>query len=235
MIRHLRGAPVAVIDYETTGVNPLTCAPVSVAVVHLDLGDTEPEIVYQSLINPGMPIPEESTEIHGITDEDVQGAPTPEQACARVSELCEGRVLAAYNLPYDWQILNRYAPTPFMGLCGYVMARACDKYEKGKRLADVAARRDLEFDAHDAGSDALVTGRLLPILLRDLGRGRKNRWGNLGGPWCEPGDLHSVGAFWEWTVRNGRAQERDLAAYFEKQGKDPLDSMPWCELTGEGT
>jgi len=239
---NLKGAPIAVLDFETTGVDPTTCRPVSVAVVHIDaLGESEPVLAFESLINPRMPIPAEATEIHGITDEMAGNAKPFGDVMTDLAPALDGRTLAAYNLSYDWQVLDSTmqrvfgrGAMPFRGICGYVMARAIDKYQKGKKLVDVAGRRGLTFAAHDAGADAMVTARLLPILLRELGRGKPGRYG-LDGPWCTPRDMQSVDAFWAWTCRAGAAQEKDLAAYFARSGKT-MDSMPWTELTkGEKT
>lgn len=232
--RPLRGCPIAVLDFETTSVDAWTCEPVQVAIVHADLGDSEPRVAFQSLIRPPCLIPEEATAIHGITDAAVCDAPSMAEALPDLLAALESRALVAFNLPYDWRILSRFADVPFGSLCGYVLARAIDKYERGKRLVDVASRRGLDFSAHDAGGDALVTARLLPLLLRELGRGkeRTDRYGRVrrDGPWCLPEDLRSVSALWDWTCTAGVEQEADLAAYLATQGKS-MDSMPWHELT----
>jgi len=229
----LRGSPIAVFDFETTGVDPTTCRPVSVAVVHVDaLGESEPVLAYSSLIDPSILIPAEATEVHGITNERVAGAPTIETVAPDLLEALHGHTLAAYNLTYDWQVLERRVPgcPPFRGICAYVMARAVDKYQTGKRLTDVAGRRGMSFDAHDAAADAMVTARLLPVLLRELGRGKPGRYG-WDGPWCKPVDLQTLDAFWTWTCRAAIAQERDFAAYLERKG-ETMDSMPWTDLVG---
>lgn len=234
----LRGAPIAVLDFETTGVDPRTCHPVQVAVATCRLGESEPEVAFRTLIRPPSPIPEAASAIHDITDADVADAPTMAEALPDLLSLLNGRVLAAYNLPFDWQILARFAPSiPFGSICGFVLARAIDKFERGKKLSDVASRRGIRFDAHDAGSDALTTARLLPVLLRELARGkeRQDRYGRThkDGPWCEPADLRSVGALWRWTLRAGAEQEADLDAYFRREKGRGLDAMPWTQASKE--
>jgi len=49
------------------------------------------------LINPGMPIPPESTEVHGISDADVADAPTFESDAVRLFRWLEGCDLAGFN------------------------------------------------------------------------------------------------------------------------------------------
>lgn len=232
----LKGLPLAVFDFEATGPIPTEAHPVSVAVVHVDLGTSDPVLAHHTLIRPPVPIPEESSAIHGITDEAVADAPTMAEALPDLMAALDGRMLAAFNLPYDWQILARFASVPFVGICAYVPAKAIDKYQRGKRLSDVCARRDVPLDAHRAESDALATAHLLPVLLRQLGRGvhRQDRYGRWhhDGPWCRPADLQTVGAYLEWQARAARAQEADYAAYRATQGQEP-PTMPWTALTGE--
>ena len=66
--------PIAVIDAETTGVNAQEDRIVDICIIKI-LPNGEKETL-NSLINPTIPIPAEATEIHGITDADVQGKPT---------------------------------------------------------------------------------------------------------------------------------------------------------------
>ena len=47
--------------------------------------------------NPGMPIPEESSDIHGITDEDVKNAPKFEEKAQEIYEYLKDSDLAGYN------------------------------------------------------------------------------------------------------------------------------------------
>ena len=226
--RPLRGAPVAVLDFETTGPDPRSCVPVQVAVAHYLLGDSEPDVVYASLINPGVPIPEGATAVHHITDEAVKDAPTWTEALEPLLHALEGRVLVAFNLPFDWQILARgvvasgrsLSELPFGGLDPLVWAKVAHRYQKGKKLVDVAARYNVPIDAHDASGDVLATARVMPKLLHDLGRHQE----------CGRDPLLSVGAMWAWTLRNALAEDRGYAAWCRTQGRlDPI--LYWEELS----
>ena len=66
--------PIAFFDLETTGTNIATDRIVQVAVIKLTPGGKEEEL--DQLINPEIPIPEETTLIHGISDADVADQPT---------------------------------------------------------------------------------------------------------------------------------------------------------------
>ena len=60
-----------IIDTETTGLQPKSSRVVEISVIN-GSGD----IVFDSLINPGVPIPQEVARIHGIYDDMVIGAPS---------------------------------------------------------------------------------------------------------------------------------------------------------------
>jgi len=64
------------------------------------------EMVLTQRIDPEMPIPPESSAIHGIRDEDVKGMPTFREFAPRVAAFIEGCDLAGYNaLRFDIPIL----------------------------------------------------------------------------------------------------------------------------------
>ena len=65
--------PLAFIDLETTGINLGTDRIVEIAIVKILTDGTRS--VKRKLINPGIPIPKASSDIHGITDEMVKDAP----------------------------------------------------------------------------------------------------------------------------------------------------------------
>ena len=74
--------PLAVIDLETTGINLATDRIVEIAIVKILPDGTK--TVKHKLINPEMPIPKQSSDIHGITDDKVKDAQTFRQAANAV-------------------------------------------------------------------------------------------------------------------------------------------------------
>jgi DNA polymerase III epsilon subunit-like protein len=60
------------------------------------------------LIRPPIPIPEEATKIHGISDDDVQNAPTFRAAFVKTiaPALRSCGLLIAHNAPFDLQMLD---------------------------------------------------------------------------------------------------------------------------------
>lgn len=87
--------PIAFFDLETTGVNLSTDRIVEIALIKVmpDLS----RVVKRKLINPEMPIPKSSSDIHGITDDMVKDAPTFKEAGNEIKQFIEGCDLAGYN------------------------------------------------------------------------------------------------------------------------------------------
>mgnify|MGYP003111939336 CR=1 FL=1 len=230
----LYGLPVAVIDFETTGIDPYDSRAVEMAIVHLELGKGNARVVYKSRFNPGLPIPEGASSIHGIKDEDVTDCPSFGTAIEEINPLLEGRVLAAYNLPFDWTILNcehrrneKWHPTckqrmsyghQFFGLCGLVMARSIDNGSRGKgyhKLSSVCERRGISLtDAHSADADSLATAQLLELLLKEVTE--------------SVGRFPTVRDFWAWQRSEAMHQERGLRDWLNSKGIKN-DIWPWTD------
>jgi DNA polymerase-3 subunit epsilon len=87
--------PIAFIDLETTGVNLSTDRIVEIAIVRI-MPDSS-RSVKRKLINPEMPIPQASTDIHGISTEMVKDAPTFKQAGNEIKQFLENCDLGGYN------------------------------------------------------------------------------------------------------------------------------------------
>ncbi len=87
--------PIAFFDLETTGTNISTDRIVQVAVIKLTPGEKEEEL--DQLINPEIPIPEETTLIHGISDADVADQPTFREFAPELNLFLTDCDLAGYN------------------------------------------------------------------------------------------------------------------------------------------
>ena len=87
--------PLVFIDLETTGVNLSTDRIVEIAIVKV-LPDAT-KSVKKKIINPQMPIPKSSSDIHGITDEKVKDAPTFKQVANELKQFIDDADLSGYN------------------------------------------------------------------------------------------------------------------------------------------
>lgn len=87
--------PLAIFDLETTGIKIGKDRIVQIGIVTLHPDGSRTS--YQTLVNPGMHIPEEATAVHGITDADVADArPLAELARTVVDQLA-GCDLGGFN------------------------------------------------------------------------------------------------------------------------------------------
>jgi DNA polymerase-3 subunit epsilon len=87
--------PVVFFDLETTGVDVANDRIVEIS-LHKVMPDGKEETKTMR-INPEMPIPPQSTEIHGISDDDVKNEPTFNIVAKDVVKFIEGCDLAGYN------------------------------------------------------------------------------------------------------------------------------------------
>lgn len=90
--------PLAFFDLETTGLNQATDRIVEIAVLKV-MPDGTSQMLHQR-INPEMPIPAETSKIHGIYDVDVKDMPTFREFAPKVNEFMRDCDFAGYNSNY---------------------------------------------------------------------------------------------------------------------------------------
>jgi len=144
----------AVVDVETTGMSARHGDRMTeVAVVHVD--GARAEVAFESLLNPGVPIPPRITLLTGIDDALVRDAPRFEDVADHVLAALSGRVFVAHNVRFDWAFVRAE------------VERACGVAPRVARLCTVRYFFGIETDRrHRAAGDALVTAAVLQRLLR---------------------------------------------------------------------
>lgn len=65
------------------------------------------EVLFESLVRPLGPVSEGARAVHGITDEELSGAPSWPEVYAQLVSLLEGRELVAWNAAFDCRVLRR--------------------------------------------------------------------------------------------------------------------------------
>lgn len=229
----LRGLRLAVVDTETTGTDPLTDRIVQIAVAHVTLGEPEVRLAWSTLIDPGVPIPAAATEIHGIADADVAEAPPWAGMIEEFEEAIAGRVLCAYNAPFDFAFVREacmgLGVEAFPGwpwLDALIPVKVVDRFQAGKSLVDAAERRGIRLDAHGAAGDALTTALLYGPMLRE-GMESSDRRGQRLIP-----ILSTLGGLLSWQREAALSAEADFVAFRRKSGAHARPSCPWHEIEG---
>jgi signal-transduction protein with cAMP-binding, CBS, and nucleotidyltransferase domain len=105
----LAALPAVVLDLETTGLNVTRDRVIQIGAVAM-LG---PRILesprLDQLVDPEMPIPAASTQIHGLRDADVAGAPRFADFADTLHEMLTGRVVVGHNIAFDLAVLRHEA------------------------------------------------------------------------------------------------------------------------------
>lgn len=183
-----------------------------------------------TLCNPGVPIPEGASAVHGITDEMVVGAPSTAEVVGRLLECLRGIhalgwPLLIYNAPYDWPLLHAEAARAGVGVeeipplplvDPLVLDRGLDRFRKGSRkLADTARHYGVELsDAHDAFADAAAAAGLLRAMVRRYP------------------ELQQMGFAALQDVQRDmyRAWTESFNEYRAKRGQEPIEEVGWPGL-----
>ena len=169
------GVPYVVYDTETNGLNPFIGARV-VEIAFRRIDPNGAVYTFDSLVNPGEPIPEETTDIHGISDADVEGKPAFEDIVSEVLPMLDGAVLVAHNSPFDNRFLRAELqraghPTPMVPVLDTLrLARTGGFSFRNNKLTTIAGELGLNVreDAHRAAADVEMTADVLMKMIEAL-------------------------------------------------------------------
>lgn len=162
--------PLIFFDLETTGLNIMTDRIIEIAYLKVfPNGDEESR---KMRINPEMPIPAESTEIHHITDDDVRNCPTFRQVAQMLANVFKGCDIAGYNsnnfdVPFlAEEFLRADADFDFASSRFIDVQVVFHKMEKRTLEAAYRFYCNAELtDAHSADSDTKATYEVLKAQL----------------------------------------------------------------------
>lgn len=175
-IECLRGATYAVVDVETTGTSAAYGHIIEIGIVRIEDGvvtDT-----YQTLIQPNRPLMPVITSITGITDRDLEDAPTFEEVSGRIEELLADAIFVAHNAPFDYAFVKsefrRLAIAwNARSLCTVKVSRALYAHERAHNLDALIERHNLPMEnRHRAYDDAYALVDFLRAATEELGEDR---------------------------------------------------------------
>lgn len=166
--------PIAVIDFETTGMSPETGGRATeVAIVLLEDGQVVDR--YQSLMNAGVWIPPFITQLTGITNAMVREAPPAAEVMREAARFVGNAPMVAHNASFDrkfWQgelaRLALAAPQPFA--CTVLLSRRLYPQAPNHKLGTLVDFHGLPRtgQAHRALADAEMAAALLGRIQQDL-------------------------------------------------------------------
>lgn len=165
----------AVVDFETTGLDPRVERVIEMGVVCFDDGVMTGS--HNWLIDPTIPVPEGATAVHGITDEMLRGQPRFEQVWPEIRSVLAGRLPVAYNAGFDKKFLlaeleragepswGEELPPAMQAEVEWVDPLVWVRElfpERSAKLGEICAHLGIPLEgAHRAANDAAATGRVL--------------------------------------------------------------------------
>jgi DNA polymerase-3 subunit epsilon len=172
--------PLVVIDTETTSADPLEARIVQVACLAVYPDGKVSDSSYQTIVNAGVPIPDEVVAVHGISQARTlnEGIPLTDalyEVLRRLDRWARLSPVVIYNAPFDWPLIwEELGRTDLVWtdpladvklLDPLVIERQFNGISKGhysNKLSDVAKRYGLTVaDAHDAPGDCVMAASIL--------------------------------------------------------------------------
>jgi len=149
----LEACRFAVVDVETTGSRPgRGDRVVEVAVVAVDGGEIH--LAYETLVNPGRPLPPFVRSLTGLDDEMLRDQPEFADVADALLAALAGRVFAAHNARFDWAFLQAE------------FRRAGGRALLGPRICTVRLARRLVPDLGSRGLDQVTRYFGIPVARR---------------------------------------------------------------------
>jgi len=165
----------AIIDLETTGGQPTQDRITEVAIF---IHDGEKVVdQFDTLLNPGRPIPAFISQLTGITNDMVRDAPKFHEVARKIVEMTEGCVFVAHNVRFDYSFLKKeFADLGYnysrKTLCTVRLSRSLmpgqPSYSLGKLCQNIGIPLEGRHRAAgDAAATAILFDRLLKITQQD--------------------------------------------------------------------
>jgi DNA polymerase-3 subunit epsilon len=172
----LHDVTFCVVDLETTGGSPATCGITEVGAMKVRGGECLG--TFQTLVNPGCPIPPEIVVLTGITDAMVVPAPRIESVLPSLEEFIGDAVIVGHNIRFDLAFLRAAhirADRPVLANRSVDTAALARRLVRDEvpncKLSTLASRLRLDhLPSHRALDDVIATVDLLHLLLERAGR-----------------------------------------------------------------
>lgn len=108
-----------ILDTETTGLGP------DDQIIEIAIIDKHGNSVFNSLVKPTIPIPPESTAIHGLSDNELKDAPSWEEVWTEINEILSSHLVLIFNDAFDCRMIEQTCATYNIGSTEYKFRTQC--------------------------------------------------------------------------------------------------------------
>ena len=166
-------ATFVVVDLETTGSVIGVDEIIEIGVVVVSGGEVQDR--YETLVWSDRSIPPWVARLTGISNKDLEGAPTFSDVAETVASMLDGNVFVAHDIRFDlpflsWEFARRGVVRPAVtGLCTLQLSRQLWPDLTSRSLPDLARHFQVNHEnPHRAGDDAAATAAVLGAALQDV-------------------------------------------------------------------
>lgn len=175
----LQDLTYVVFDTETTGLFPSKGDEIiSIAAVRVKNGKVDEGDIYSRLVNPGMSIPKDSIQYHGITDDMVKDEAPIAEVLPSFKDYVGDSILVAHNAAFDMKFLKLKEDAtgvvfPNLVLDTLLISVFLDHQSHNHTLDGIAQQMGITIEGrHTALGDAVATAKVfVKMLTRMEGRG----------------------------------------------------------------
>ncbi|MDD4124831.1 MAG: PolC-type DNA polymerase III, partial [Eubacteriales bacterium] len=161
-----------IFDIETTGLSPLSCGITEIGAIRYRGGEVID--VFETFVNPGMPIPPNITALTGITDDMVKDAPSQKEAVVAFLNFAGDTMLVAHNANFDMGFIRKAASdnrlrfnNPYLDTVS--LSRYLNPGLAKHNLEAVRKHYGLgEFKHHRASDDSEMLSKIFGCMIRQM-------------------------------------------------------------------
>ena len=226
--------PLVALDLETTSADITNARIVQIAYIKYE---TDGEVkTYNQFLNPKYPISSEASEVHGITQKDVENEPTFQEIAENIIKDLVNVDFAGYNVVFDLQILiaefsrikvkfHTVGANIIDGFKLWIALRPRTLSDAVREFTD-----DIPKDAHDALADIEMTMRVIKGQLAEAEREHKISYENEVSPVKQLGKM-GFPSMVDLAGKFGRDEEGQIIFQFGKHkgllAKNFPDFLHW--------
>jgi DNA polymerase-3 subunit epsilon len=163
---------IIAIDLETTGLSPLVDRIIEIGALKVTPNGIE---IFETLVNPEIPIPPFTTDIHGITDEMVKNSPRIKDVLKNLNDFIGELPVVAHNAKFDLGFIvmslhkNQFELSHSKVFCSCKLARVTHPEAENHKLKTlVELHRVPLVNHHRASDDAYASLRVFIESLRKI-------------------------------------------------------------------